>query len=208
VLAVALLRKLGVPARGVTGWVALGETLGLHFWVEVRLLDRWVPVDPTFDQAPASAFRLKLGDTDLADLGSLGWEGAAMAFSGVRWIPEQAGTQPWPGKLAVHQEVLTAPSGLRLRLPGGHWDVHQGLIRNQGKAGTRSFTATTRPGEAQLRSCRKVAGPISLRTGWWHPETRGLWMDLGSGQWIHWSEISEAEAFQLLDQLIVETKPS
>ena len=38
VLAVALLRRLGVPARGVTGWVGLGDTLGLHFWVEVRLL--------------------------------------------------------------------------------------------------------------------------------------------------------------------------
>ena len=42
VLAVALLRRLGVPARGVTGWVGLGDVLGLHFWVEVRLQDRWV----------------------------------------------------------------------------------------------------------------------------------------------------------------------
>ena len=87
VLAVALLRRLGVPARGVTGWVGLGETLGLHFWVEVRLKDRWVPLDPTFDQAPASAFRIKLGDTDLADLGGVGWESAASAFSGARWLP-------------------------------------------------------------------------------------------------------------------------
>jgi hypothetical protein len=202
VLAVALLRKLGVPARGVTGWVALGETLGLHFWVEVRLRDRWVPVDPTFDQSPASAFRLKLGDTDLADLGSVGWEGAAIAFSGVRWIPEKDERHAWPGTLEANHEVLTAPGGLQLRLPGGRWDLYQGQVRALGKWGIWSFTATTRPGERQLQNARKVAGPTSLRTGWWDPATRGLWMDLGSGRWILWSDISESEAFRLLDQLV------
>lgn len=52
VLAAALLRRLGVPARGVTGWVAAGRTFGLHLGVEVKLRDRWIPVDPTFDEAP------------------------------------------------------------------------------------------------------------------------------------------------------------
>ena len=82
VLAVALLRKLGVPARGVLGWVALGRTLGMHFWVEVELKGRWVPVDPTLDEAPASAFHIALGATDLADLGSLGWDKMATALGG------------------------------------------------------------------------------------------------------------------------------
>ncbi|HJW73796.1 MAG TPA: transglutaminase domain-containing protein [Geothrix sp.] len=203
VLAVALLRKLGVPARGVTGWVALGNTMGLHFWVEVRLLDRWVPVDPTFDQAPASAFRLKLGDTDLADLGSVGWEGASMAFSGVRWVPEEAEGHPWAGPLETSREVLKAPGGVRLRLPGGHWDLHQGQARVRGKWGSWLFTAMTRPSEKQLQSCQKLAGPTSLRQGWWDPAARSLWMDLGADRWALWSELSETEAFQLLDQLII-----
>ena len=72
VLAVALLRRLGVPARGVTGWIGLGETMAVHFWVEAEVGGRWIPADPTFDQAPASAYRLKLVTTDLADLGNVG----------------------------------------------------------------------------------------------------------------------------------------
>jgi transglutaminase-like putative cysteine protease len=43
VLAVALLRKLGVPSRGVLGWIGTGGVMGLHFWVEVGLKGRWVP---------------------------------------------------------------------------------------------------------------------------------------------------------------------
>ena len=208
VLAVALLRKLGVPTRGVTGWVALGETLGLHFWVEVRLMNRWVPVDPTFDQAPASAFRLKLGDTDLADLGTLGWDGAAVAFSGVHWVPEREGEQAWPKPLDTNQEVLTTPGGLRLRLPGARWVLQDGRVRLKGSAIHGWFTAVTRPGEAQLRGSHKLAGPNSLRAGWWLPSTRELWMDLGNRKWIRWTDLSEADAFHLLDQLIVRAPPS
>ena len=203
VLAVALLRKLGVPARGVTGWVGLGEVLGLHFWVEVHIQDRWIPVDPTFDQAPASALRLKLGDSDLADLGTLGWEGAAMAFSGVRWIPERVGGQPWPGRLDATGDVLEAPGGLRLRLRGAKWTLEGGQVQAQVGMKKWQFRATPRPGEQQLSGCRRLAGPTSLRTGWWDPATKALWLDLGAGRWGIWSEVPEPEAYQLLDQLMV-----
>ena len=129
VLAVALLRKLGVPARGVTGWVGLGELLGLHFWVEVRLMDRWVPIDPTFDQAPASALRIKLGDTDLSDMGSVLWGSGATDFSGVRWSPVEGEA------LTSQADQITGPNGLMLRLPGGIWNLQAGeltLRRRQG----------------------------------------------------------------------------
>ncbi len=207
VLAVALLRKLGIPARGVTGWVGLGETLGLHFWVEVHLQDRWVPLDPTFDQAPASALRLKLGDSDLADLGTLGWEGAAMAFSGVRWVPERVGDQPWPGRLAAQGEVLEAPGGLRLRLAGAKWRLEPGGMQAQVGTGTWLFRAAPRPGEQQLSGCHRLGGPQSLRTGWWDPAARALWLDLGGGHWGLWSEVTEPEAYLLLDQLTVLPSP-
>ncbi|HJW08900.1 MAG TPA: transglutaminase-like domain-containing protein [Holophagaceae bacterium] len=209
VLAVALLRRLGVPARGVTGWVGLGETLGLHFWVEVRLKDRWVPVDPTFDEAPASALRIKLGDTDLADLGSVGWEGAAFAFSGVRWVPQQSVSRPWGADTTLQGDQVTASDGSRFRLPGGAWSLQQGaLTLRSGQGAAWPVQAVTRPPEAQLRGARRLAGAATLRQGWWDPAQRRLWMDVGRGRWLQWDSVTEAEAFRLLDQLLAPTSSS
>lgn len=203
VLAVALLRRLGVPARGVTGWVGLGELLGLHFWVEVHLKDRWVPIDPTFDQAPASALRVKLGDTDLSDLGSVGWEGAALAFTGVKWTPEQEGTITCLG------DQVRGPGPVQLRLPGGHWDLQRGVLRlRSSHGGPWQIQAVTRPGEAQLKGASRLAGGRTLRQGWWSAASRGLWMDLGEGRWIQVEGLSETEAYDLLDQLIVSASSS
>lgn len=198
VLAVALLRRLGVPARGVTGWVGLEETLGLHFWVEVKLEDRWVPVDPTFDQAPASALRIKLGDTDLADLGSVGWEGGALAFSGLRWVPVLDGKGPWGAGIRIEGDQVTAPDGSRLRLPGGHWSLNQGTLR----LNAWTLAASPRPGEAQLRGARLLAGPKTLREGWWEASGQRLWLNLGKGRWLYLEGISEGSAYLLLDQLL------
>jgi transglutaminase-like putative cysteine protease len=203
VLAVALLRRLGVPARGVTGWVGLGEVLGLHFWVEVRLKERWVPLDPTFDQAPASALRLKLGDTDLADLGSVGWEGAALAFTGVKWTPEQE-----PAATILGDQV-SGPGTLRLRLPGGRWDFQRGRLRLRGaQGGLWLVQAVNRPSESQLRGTRSLAGARTLRRGWWDPAARDLWMDLGGGRWLQLEGVAEADAYELLDQLMLAASSS
>lgn len=199
VLAVALLRRLGVPARGVTGWVGLGETLGLHFWVEVKLQDRWVPVDPTFDQAPASALRIKLGDTDLADLGTVGWEGAAMAFSNLRWVPEKDGPAPWGAGTRIEGDQVTAPDGSQLRLPGGRWSLRQGVLA----LGAWTVEATPRPTSAQLKGAQKLAGPRTLREGWWNSSERRLWMNLGGGHWLRLDGVAEGTAYALLDRLMV-----
>lgn len=200
VLAVALLRRLGVPARGVTGWVGLDGTLGLHFWVEVKLGNRWVPVDPTFDQVPASAFRIKLGDTELADLGSVGWEGAAVAFSDLRWVPVlEKGTTPWGTGLRVEGDLLTAPDGSRLRLPGGRWTVARESLR----LNTWPVAASFRPSEGQLRGARRLAGPRTLREGWWEATDLRLWIHLGGGRWLRLEGVSEGSAYALLDQLLV-----
>ncbi|HEY3271574.1 MAG TPA: transglutaminase domain-containing protein [Geothrix sp.] len=205
VLAVALLRRLGVPARGATGWVGLGDTLGLHFWVEVKLGARWVPVDPTFDQAPASALRIKLGDTDLADLGSVGWESAALAFSGVRWVPEREGAAPWGAGTRIAGDQVTVSDGSRLRLPGGRWHLDRGILTlNQ----TWTVAAVPHPGQAQLKGNRRLAGPRTFREGWWDPAARRLWMDLGQGRWLCLDGVSELAAYQLLDQLMAPTSSS
>jgi transglutaminase-like putative cysteine protease len=203
VLAVALLRRLGVPARGVTGWVGLGELLGLHFWVEVHLQDRWVPIDPTFDQVPASALRIKLGDTDLSDLGSVGWESAALAFTGVQWVPEEEKA------IACKGDQVTGPGNLQLRLPKGRWELQHGELRlRTAVGGPWRVQAVIRPGEAQLKGASRLAGGRTLRQGWWRTDSRLLWMDLGEGRWLQVDGVSEAEAYELLDQLLVPTSSS
>ncbi len=196
VLAVALLRRLGVPARGVTGWVGLGELLGLHFWVEVHLKNRWVPIDPTFDQVPASALRIRLGDTDLADLGGVGWETAATALSGVRWIPEKGVA------FAIQGDMVSSGTGLTLRFSKGRWTLEGGALQLRTRSGGPwRLQAVVRPGEAQLKGTTRMAGSRTLRSGWWSRELRQLWMDLGAGRWLQVEGVSEAEAYELLDQL-------
>ncbi len=197
VLAVALLRRLGVPARGVTGWVALDGTLGLHFWVEVRIGGRWIPVDPTFDQAPASAFRIKLATSDLADLGSVGWDGAAAAMRGLTWTPES-----WGGPVRLDGDQVTAPDGSWLRVPGARWRLDQGtLVLDLPRAGSQEVRATLRPDPASRRGMRHLAGARSLRTGWWDPASRSLWMALPRDRWLRVDGIPEAAAYGLLDQM-------
>jgi len=202
VLAVALLRRLGVPARGVTGWVALDGMMGLHFWVEVKLGSRWIPVDPTFDQAPASAFRIKLGDSDLADLGSVGWEGAALAFTGVRWLPVGDGTPAWGGGIRVEGDRVISPDGSQLRLPGGRWDWRAGrLSMRSALGGPWTVQATLRPDESQLRGTHHLAGARTLREGWWDPASSSLWMPLPRHRWLRVEGIPEAASYGLLDQI-------
>ena len=203
VLAVALLRKLGVPARGVTGWVGLGELLGLHFWGEVRLMDRWMPIDPTFDQAPASALRIKLSDTDLADMGSVLWEGAASDVSGVQWIPEG------DDLLKIRGDQISGPGGILLRLPGGSWKLQHGVLNLRGLlGGPWRVQAVVRPDEARLKGAHRLAGARTLRKGWWQPGSRLFWMELGRGQWLQFEGTSEVEAYDLLDQLMAPTSSS
>lgn len=63
VLAVALLRAAGVPARTVVGvvWSADMGGFGYHAWPEIWL-GRWVWMDPTFGQEIADATHIKLLD--------------------------------------------------------------------------------------------------------------------------------------------------
>ncbi len=196
VLAVALLRKLGVPARGVVGWAGLGEVMGLHFWVEVKLGSRWVPVDPTFDQAPASALRLKLATTDLADLGSIGWDTATLSFVDGAWVPEK----PWADAIRLEADTLQAPDGTVLRVPGGRWALKDGRLQLLW-TGTHSFCAVARPTPKQLKGARLLLGSPSGYRGWWSAGNLILWMDLGHGRWLQVDRMQESIAFRFLDLL-------
>ena len=196
VLAVALLRRLGVPARGAVGWVGLGEVLGLHFWVEVKLGDRWIPVDPTFDQAPASALRLKLATTDLADLGSIGWDTASLRFVDGAWVPEK----PWTDAIRLEGDSVVVPGIVILRVPGGRWLLKDGHLQLT-LASIHELEAVTRPTAQQLAGARLLLGATSGRRGWWGPGNRILWMDLGGGRWARVDRMDEPSAFKFLDLL-------
>jgi hypothetical protein len=60
VLAVALLRAAGFPARMAFGIAYIEGAFRYHAWAEARAGGRWVPFDPTFGQLPADPTHLLL----------------------------------------------------------------------------------------------------------------------------------------------------
>ncbi|MGE5803349.1 MAG: transglutaminase-like domain-containing protein [Gemmatimonadota bacterium] len=64
-LFVALARSAGLPARTVSGLLYMNDRFYYHAWAEVYLND-WIAVDPTFDQFPADAARLRIATGGLA----------------------------------------------------------------------------------------------------------------------------------------------
>jgi hypothetical protein len=201
VLAVALLRRLGVPARGAMGWVALGDTLALHFWVEVKLKDRWLPVDPTFDQAPASAFRVKLGTTDLSNLASVGWDGAAQVFGGGRWIPEKEGDLSWGKGFFLAGDDVGGPAVGHLDFPGAAWVLEKGRLSLTGYGLRNPVEATIRPGPAQLKDATRIKAVRGNNSGWYLAAEKRLWLDLG-GRWISVEKIREGEATKMVEFML------
>jgi len=55
----ALARAMGIPARMVAGLVYQNGRFFYHAWTEIYI-SSWVPVDPTFNQAPADVTHLAL----------------------------------------------------------------------------------------------------------------------------------------------------
>jgi transglutaminase-like putative cysteine protease len=200
VLAVALLRRLGVPARGALGWAALGDTLALHFWVEVKLQGRWIPIDPTFDQAPASAFRVKLGTTDLANLASVGWDSAAQVFGAGQWVPEKEGDFVWGKGYYADGEVAAGPATGRLSLPGTRWSSEKGRLILHAFGQEHPVQATLRRGEASLRGALRLRSLARNREGWYLPGEKRLCLDLG-GRWLEIGNLRENEALKVLESL-------
>ncbi|MBI4913058.1 MAG: transglutaminase domain-containing protein [Acidobacteria bacterium] len=200
VLAAALLRRLGVPARGAMGWVAAEDTLALHFWVEVRLRDRWVPVDPTFDQAPASAFRVRLGSTDLSNLATVGWDGAAQVFGSGQWVPEREGELPWNKGYYIEGDFVSGPGIGRLTLPGGRWNAERGHLTVELFGTVHDVEASTRPESGILQGATRMRNPETGLQGWHQAEQRMLWLDLG-GRWLRFSNLRPQEGSRVLHGL-------
>ncbi len=60
-------RAAGIPARVVIGMVYVGQLsgFGYHMWDEVHVNQRWIAIDPTFDQTLVDATHIKLADSSL-----------------------------------------------------------------------------------------------------------------------------------------------
>ncbi len=58
VLLLALLRTAGIPSREVAGVVYQNGYFFYHAWVEVYF-NKWIPIDPTFDQFPADVSHIR-----------------------------------------------------------------------------------------------------------------------------------------------------
>jgi Transglutaminase-like superfamily len=67
VLATAMCRAVGIPARVAIGLIYVDdlEGFGYHMWNEVFVNHRWVALDPTWNQTDVDAVHIKLSDTSL-----------------------------------------------------------------------------------------------------------------------------------------------
>jgi transglutaminase-like putative cysteine protease len=65
VLLAALARAAGIPTRIAVGLLYMNRAFYYHAWNEVYL-GKWIPVDATFGEFPASALHLKLAQGDLS----------------------------------------------------------------------------------------------------------------------------------------------
>ena len=67
VMAAAMCRAAGVPARVVVGLVYANQLngFGFHMWNEVYVNRRWVAIDASFDQSEVDAVHIKLADASL-----------------------------------------------------------------------------------------------------------------------------------------------
>ncbi len=67
VLAAAMCRAQGIPARVAIGliYVDKHDGFGFHMWNEVYVNQRWVAIDPSWDQSTVDAVHIKLNDSSL-----------------------------------------------------------------------------------------------------------------------------------------------
>jgi hypothetical protein len=67
VLASAMCRAAGIPSRVVVGLVYVERLkgFGYHMWYEIYTNQRWVALDPTFDQSSVDAVHIKIAESSL-----------------------------------------------------------------------------------------------------------------------------------------------
>jgi transglutaminase-like putative cysteine protease len=131
-LLAALARAKGIPSRVVMGYVYYGGIWGGHAWTELLLDGSWLPFDAAvYAPGVASAARLAVGRSDLADGGGALFPGLAALFGRVDVEVveyEQAGQVRRVPADAVPYRVEGATyqnAGLGLRVRADGWTVER-----------------------------------------------------------------------------------
>jgi transglutaminase-like putative cysteine protease len=76
-LAAAMCRAAGIPSRVAVGLVYVDDPkhdlkgFGYHMWIEVYVNQRWVALDPTWDQSDVDAAHIKLAESSLQGVSPL-----------------------------------------------------------------------------------------------------------------------------------------
>jgi transglutaminase-like putative cysteine protease len=192
---VALLRRLGVPARAALGWAGFDAGreagLGLHSWVEAKIGDRWIPLDPTFDQCPAGALRVTSSVSDLASISDLAWGlGPPLdAALGIRTAPIEI-----RGNQAVIDDV-------GLSVSSGDWQLSaDGLFWRHPRLGRLLVSGNIRtlPAEDAKRIHVPNAPPARYTNS-----LRQLAIDCGKNRWLYIEGLDEGGALDALRGMTV-----
>lgn len=189
VLMVALLRRLGVPSRAAFGWVGVDEgtetILGLHAWAEAKIGQRWIPLDPTFDQGPAGAFRVKLNTSALDSYSELGW--------GMGEAPNSLAVKTKPLDFTGNTLVI---DDVTITLLTGRWATLNGrLFIDHPQAGQIAVNGNSRSLNPPDSKLIHVPGRTPAR---YARSNMRLAMDCGKNRWLYFDGLSEAAAMEVL----------
>jgi hypothetical protein len=195
VLAIALLRRAGVPARAAWGWAGLDDgsetSLGLHTWAEVKIGGRWIPIDPTFDQAPAGAFRVALGNSALNSLAEFG---RGLVF------PAGAALKTIAAPFVVDGKRLIVDDA-EITVSNGQWALFgDRLFLEHPRLGQISVSGNIRTLPRPDAKYIHIAGKSPAR---YTKSIAQLAIDCGKNRWLYFDGLSEAAAAALLGELLI-----
>ncbi|MCL1893702.1 MAG: lasso peptide biosynthesis protein [Holophagaceae bacterium] len=196
VLAVALLRRLGVPARATFGWAGTDDSneiiLGLHAWVEAKIGQDWIPLDPTFDQAPAGTFRVPLSNSDLSSIAEINWgTGAIPVLSNIALVITVS-------PLTISENEINIDD-INLRLLTGKWICSDGkyfILHPQ--LGNIIVSGSSRRIDPPDSKLIRVPGMTSVR---FSKSATRLAIDCGKNRWLYLEGLTEVSAMRLLKVL-------
>jgi transglutaminase-like putative cysteine protease len=193
VLAIALLRRAGVPARAAWGWAGLDDgseaTLGLHTWAEVKIGGRWIPIDPTFDQAPAGAFRIALGNSALNSLAEFG---RGLVF------PSAAALKTIAAPFVMYDKRLIVDDA-EIAVSRGRWALYgDRLFLEHPQFGQISVSGNIRTLPKPDAKFIHVAGKSPAR---YTKSLAQLAIDSGKNRWLYLDGLNEANAAAMLGEL-------
>jgi len=193
VLMIALLRRLGVPARAAFGWAGIDagheSNFGLHAWVEVKIGSGWIPMDPTFDQSPAGAFRVTTSTSDLNSIDELGWN-----ISLPLEIAPSVKVAPF--RLQGNQLVV---DDVNIKILNGTWNLSNDKVWLEHPAlGRISVNGSVRTLPRPDSRFIHVSGRSPAR---YTKSLLQLVVDCGKNRWLYFEGLSENSALTILREI-------